>query len=857
MYLTRNDRLASFLSYKKLSPVLPLDVWVATVWSTLHNQYPNRYPKMLTEVEQERVWEHIIIQSAKTEYPLLRTAATARLACEAWQLYQQWEITPYAGVVSADIQCYQKWEHTYRAECIRWHWTDTACVLGKLTELIKKGEWCPPESLTLVGFEEWTPQQSRFFEACREKGASIAQSSLISSTKGNAYQLPTASTEEELQLAISVAKDWLSDDPSARIGIVVPDLEQRRFEVARVLGEQLSQSCFNIIAPASLLEYPLIQSTLVGLRLMCSEFSFETASQFLRLPFFGEALREMSERAILEVHVRMTSNTRFSYESFRRMLERGMVELPAENAARHLLKIVRAGAALHPIFRNRCSAKVWKARCSEWLDALEWPGARILNEEEVQLKADWSAALEEYARLDALLGDHSCEEAIESIQRLVSAKKCLVMPGSVENTPIQVLGVLDALGLPFDYLWIMGLHQENWPTQPVPNPYIPFSLQHAMQVPRSAAEREFKVAERITRQFVQSAGKVVLSYSEQLEDRRIRPSCVLAALPHLKLDRVSMGKTRSIVEAFDQPRAVNRMPVGGEQGPPLPENGLVPGGAQVLKLQAECPFRAFSKIRLGARSLPVATQVGLTVGDRGTVLHQCLHLFWTDLKDQAALNALTEKARLARIVRVIETVFKQWMLKDASVLTPHYSVLEQKRVERLMQRFIQLEQSRPPFEVVATEVEQTIFLGGVFLKLKIDRIDKVHTGEELLLDYKTGQVSLSEWFDERLSDPQLPLYCIARRPYPSGIAFAIIRPDAVKFQGVAEREDYLPGIQLPRTAERFGSVATWTEQCVVWEKKLATLAEEFRTGVASVEPIEGEKTCRNCSLQALCRVEHG
>ena len=50
------------------------------------------------------------------------------------------------------------------------------------------------------------------------------------------------------------------------------------------------------------------------------------------------------------------------------------------------------------------------------------------------------------------------------------------------------------------------------------------------------------------------------------------------------------------------------------------------------------------------------------------------------------------------------------------------------------------------------------------------------------------------------------------------------------------------------------SEESWEAQCASWQHSLQKLVIEFRTGDAKVDPLDGENTCRTCSLMSLCRV---
>ncbi|HEV2524115.1 MAG TPA: PD-(D/E)XK nuclease family protein, partial [Gammaproteobacteria bacterium] len=216
--------------------------------------------------------------------------------------------------------------------------------------------------------------------------------------------------------------------------------------------------------------------------------------------------------------------------------------------------------------------------------------------------------------------------------------------------------------------------------------------------------------------------------------------------------------------------------------------------------------------------------------------------------------ALSEEMLENRIHAAIESIFSHWQTRYPRTLTPQYLRLEKKRTTELIERFITLEKSRPDFEVLSTEKKRVVNVEGLEIKIRIDRIDRVENQSEILIDYKTGEVSISNWFGERPKDPQLPLYCVTEEKKPSGIVFGVIRPDAIKYQGLVEEADLLPGVKTPEKAEAMGCAASFAEQCDDWKDAIALLAREFMQGVARVEPLEGENTCRTCSLKPLCRV---
>ncbi len=69
------------------------------------------------------------------------------------------------------------------------------------------------------------------------------------------------------------------------------------------------------------------------------------------------------------------------------------------------------------------------------------------------------------------------------------------------ETPIQILGALEAAELPFKHLWVMQMDDSLWPSAPKPNPLLPSRLQKKYQMPHAAAERELFYCKKLTEQF--------------------------------------------------------------------------------------------------------------------------------------------------------------------------------------------------------------------------------------------------------------------------------------------------------------------------------------------------------------------
>jgi RecB family exonuclease len=277
------------------------------------------------------------------------------------------------------------------------------------------------------------------------------------------------------------------------------------------------------------------------------------------------------------------------------------------------------------------------------------------------------------------------------------------------------------------------------------------------------------------------------------------------------------------------------------------------GGSRILELQSRCPFRAFGELRLHARPFeePVA---GFDRRLRGQVLHRALERFWTGLRTQAALLLLEPAGCRQRIEVSVDQALAEC---TPPTIGPRARALERSWHLAAIEGLVALDRVRPAFEVVETERELRGRIGGLELRLRMDRVDDAG-GALVLIDYKTGRAPATAWRGARMDAPQLPLYAVLHPRRPAAIALAVAGLGGARFFGVGNEsaaiEGIVPAEKFALTEERekgFGWGAI-TERWWAW---LESLAESYAAGHAEVDPKLASKTCRLCHLGALCRVD--
>jgi RecB family exonuclease len=139
-------------------------------------------------------------------------------------------------------------------------------------------------------------------------------------------------------------------------------------------------------------------------------------------------------------------------------------------------------------------------------------------------------------------------------------------------------------------------------------------------------------------------------------------------------------------------------------------------------------------------------------------------------------------------------------------------------------------------------------VAGLEFSSRLDRMDRLLEGDggHVLIDYKTGnRVTPKDWEPPRPDDPQLPLYAVAAPEDLCAVAFARVRPGAMRFAGFAKAKDLVPRVQAAKN---------WTALLAEWKQEAESLGGAFAAGDAAVDPKRDLKTCLRCDLQTLCRV---
>ena len=835
--------------------VLPWNAWLERAFRDGLMRGATR--QLLMSHRQARALWHRVIAQAPEAQGLLQVDDAALAALEAWELAHAWRLLPALQrlAVTEETRAFLRWAQAYDAACSQGPLVDSARLPDVMSDLARAGSLSLPARVIALGFDALTPQQEGLLGALRSRGVSV-EVLTDSGNEATATVLRHATPADEIRGAAAWARSRISADPRARVGIVVPELTRLRPALTGIFDEILLPDVllhpgrttvrpWNVSLGVPLSDWPLAHAALLVLELACGSLSIHRAGLLLRSPFVDGAESERAARAQLDARLRRAGDSRVALDS---LIYHAVGE--SQRGACPLLS--RRLSTLRDRARGLATlsqpASAWGPVLQSLLSAVQWPGERELNSEEYQSMQKWRELVAALAELDLVLGPMTLAAAASALHRLAAEE--LFQPETPE-VPIQVLGTLESAHLPFDHLMVLGLVDGAWPRSPRPNPLLPIELQRNRGLPASSAEWELAFARRAQAGWRRSAGEVVFSFHDADGEVTLTASPLLAGLPETTLARLAVAPPPDW--RGDTHAAADVERVADWQANALHEGAAVRGGARVLQDQAACPFRAFAVHRLAAVSLERPHE-GVDARERGSLLHGAMAALWSELHTLATLHAMSSEQVEAVVRRSVDTAFARLRPKRTSSLRTRFLELERERLAGLLHEWLQVERQRDSFAVVETEQAAAVTIGGLVLQLRLDRVDRLERGGELLIDYKTGANAVVAWMGERPEEPQLPLYSLTRPQAPGAMAFAQVRRGHCALLGLAAQAGGPDGVKPLAQSDYAQRFKTWPALLAAWRITLQELATAFRSGTATVDPKKRPQTCSRCDLSTLCRV---
>ena len=795
--------------------------------------------KLLSSDEEEWLWRSIINQSEISK-GLLNAHKTSSLVQSAWHDLTQWRLNSdhFSNEIQNNESLYffTEWSKNFTTFCSKRNFIDESSAIEIYANNSSFIQSLPYQNFYFYHFIETTPLQEHFIESLKKqnKSVTIIEQAPINKTL---IRCELETPDEEMFAMAVWAKEKYTENNHASIGCVIPNLHQQREKISRTFKIVFNTETppIDISAGYLLSEFTLIQHMLLIMTLLTPTFDYEVLSTYLRSAYFGNSEEEMAARHLLDIELRKKCSKTTSLqqiidvESSLRVLE-----------ANHLSSGVSDGLlrVLAMTTSEKMTLQTW---CQRWLDLLKqlnWLGQRNLNSTEYQVAQRFIKLMQEIEDFCTLQTNWTWHE----FSSLVKTKcQQTVFQPEKEKTSIQILGLLEASGMTFDHLWIMGLDDKTWPSAPSPNPFLPYQLQKKYGMPHASAEREYAFCKELQQQLIQSSASTIVSSAMHDEDKELNPSPLIT---HINLNQTgdhggiapTTHRHRNDLEQFSDNIA-----------PPVLENEKITGGTSLIQHQALCPFKAFAIHRLGAYEIaqPIDVPNALIRGNR---IHRALELFWKNIKTSENLLQLSKNDLEIHIKKSIDITYNEQNNSD-----DFFTSLEKIRLNKLMHAWLEIEKNRPAFKVIAVEQKREYQYKYITLRMRVDRIDELEDGQHVIIDYKTGSPNIQHWLGSRLKEPQLPIYCISHSVTVSAMFFVQLRWNDLTIKGVMEGGCEIKTVTAFEKLSPEMRAPTWPEQKIQWKNSVDQLLEDFINGQAAVDPLD-QTTCTHCHLHALCRI---
>jgi RecB family exonuclease len=621
---------------------------------------------------------------------------------------------------------------------------------ARLAEAVTAGRLRLPSRVVLAALDAPAPAEEGLFEAI-SRFSKLERLTAAPQAAPHLVSLPRL--RDEVEWCAARVLEATNEVAPHDIGVVVPSMDDYGPELDRALGELLGERCneeswsaYNIAAPKPLAEAPLVRAALLPLRLLAEDEPRELLLALLTSPYFGrwKGVRHLAARA---------DRTWRRYS-----IERGLTRLLAAASQEGLTRLIegpepRLSALLGEfLLRGRASLAVWLERLRGLWRHLGFPDIDGPLD-----AAAWKRLSEVLERVEAAIGAEvfGLRELHSWLGHALSGEK-IDVPG-FEHAGVQVLGLIEAAGLHFERLFVLGLHERG-----LPRPARALPLLHAAERARvrgATWESQLEFA-RITLEGLLAAGSEVCLCRPRLaaDDEPLLASPLwpkgdaerLYVEEHLYAGAPPPWAGFPWLEA-SQARGNATPSADFEAGVGLPSVVRVTALAGLM----DCPFSFLASEVLNLEPL-AEPQAGVSPLERGTRLHRALACFTRRFREEGCPPLLAPVLLEECVNEVLQEVGRDpfWQLERRrwlggggdSGLLGAWLAEEGDRLTNCLAEEVEFTGLRPegwPFEV----------------RGKIDRLDGAAGAGLTCWDYKTG--GQLEGGGDPLDHPQLAAYGLA------------------------------------------------------------------------------------------------
>ena len=830
--------------------VLSFSQWCEQLWQQL--SFSQTLPKIISQLALKNWIKNYIV--AENKWHLTNPLGVAEKVLDAYKNLSLWDLQ-LSDIKQVDTQECKNFIH-WITQLQSWL-SGKNCIAGftlihYLIEHFQTIQSSLPQAITLVGFNELTPIEKVMLEKCQAIGCQIEHEFPARETQ-SIVRWQAHDTRQEIEMAAQKAKAIYDKSPDQSVAVVVHQLSEQIEGVHRYFSNHFhrqtfkpwvnkSKPAYNVSAATPLSSQPIIEAAINILSLKSHGVDLATL-KFLKTSTYlnwGEQAFEIRK------FLHQQSLSGYSFYSFKFL--NSQIEQSEQAAKLKLLK--QRIEWLQGLNLSQRTAKQWQTLWKLWLKKWGWLSEYSLDEFEQKAVSEFYDTLDVFLEMDLLLADPALTQAREYLLQVIQSQG-FQLPG--DRTNIHVLGVLEASGLEFDTLIMVGFNRNNWPQKLKLNPFLPIEFQQAHNMPHCSSDREYSMASDFSQSLLQSADQIFITQSKDNEDQDSPESAFFSTYPLVESD---------LSESADEPIAKLNHYQWRQDDTISIGKGNIRGGTYLIGQYADCPFKAIARHYLKIQS-EEEPQKGIQSFVRGSWLHQAMELIWKTLIDQQQLKKINDTDLEDMVEEKLTEAQAKYQTQLQANAIDKVIALEFNKLKRQICQWLAIDKNRDDFSVLV-EVEKQLTIGDLTFSMRVDRIDKNPQGEIEIIDYKTGSVDIKKWFGERPTEAQMPAYVLACSDETiASLTYAQIKTGEVQRIGLRFHTDKLPVVIEQKSGDGtesakktkvetlFNTDVSLFEQ---WTNHLTAIADNIVAGKMPVSPKDENLSCRYCDYSASCRI---
>lgn len=840
--ITPDSRRAHYITAQYVSAVgkgveapqvFTLDEWLTIMFNSSTLDLNEQF--LLSATQCNFLWESVIKRhEIDTETPL---RPLIRSLVRSDSEFTKWDLQRFMGAFAlfSESENYLTWRSEVREMASQRNYVLPVDLLDWLSQNAEAASF--PKSVLFFGWLKNTPALTKLKTILEECGVKVGFYQEHHSHAHTLQLVRPSDDYNELTQAALWARAIATENPLAKIGIIVPQLNQKKSDLELALTTVLSPEAFwpgsksheppyNIGASNWLGDHPMVRVGLSLFRCMIGQHDISVWESILLSPYI--ALPHTS-RDQLHQFVKVLEKSRLSAWT-----SREIIRTAASSGYEDISSAISSITTLD--FSGLKNTHGWSVCFQNVLNCWGWPGNEFINSHEYQVFTSIGEMLTQFSMLGSFTGEIRVLSAIRLLESCIAGS---VYQFRSDAARIQVIDVMESVGFHFDYAFILGVDNQSWPGFSSGTAFLPVNLLKMAgaygYVPSETTEFRLELCDYLKR----IAPVVIFSCPVRNKQGDVSVFPSVLSLPVLDL-----GTDASVKDGVT---------FLSERYKALPYNYDVPqkGGTDVLRDTALCPAKAFYRHRLGCTTRD-QSYWGLDPRDRSRLLHIVCDLFWRGVHNSSTLRATPDD----EIYRLYELAW------DEAVLTVFHGrifqlpnaliTIEKYLSYKLFINILREDLNRPDFEIVATEKKETLLIKNLQLNVCVDRIDRdVASGMKYVIDIKKYKSTYSEWLGDRPDDVQLPIYATCTADTYSGAIFACLTPEASFYNGVCEGSSF--GQVVSPQKIRGTNYETWDQLTEKWREVIHTLVTSFTSTDCTPKP-KNKATCDSCAFNGLCQV---